>query len=266
MSLNPPISRAAKRLLLNPAILPLLLVMIFAQTAIAGDGTFTSTGGVNGTFDFCVVIQFNATPLQIEYMHRAFQRGSDVLADATEGHHRFGKVNFVNNCGNGCAAAASAEWFVINTPGISGASASEGGFGVPGTWGQFAVSEFDRIGLDQPGSNFNLNIAGFTVAHEFSHAAYGVSDEYSGVDAVNRQQHIGLGADCAPGVGPGTPPYDDPNLSYCLMDYFFGRGGMADNNIPKHMTLKEYCVASNHDPDRNNNQSLNPKHRNMSSC
>lgn len=235
--------------------------MIAVQTARAGDGTFSTTDGINGTFDFCVVIQFNATPTQLEFMRRAFQRGSDVLADATEGHHRFGKVNIVNNCGNGCAAAASAEWFVINKLGVSGASSSPGGFGVHNFWGQFAITEFDAIAFDQPGTDVFLNAAGFTIAHEFAHQAYNVDDEYSGVHPDNRQQRIGLGANCAPGVGPGAPPMDDPNLNYCLMDYFGGRGGMSVGNN-RRITLKEFCVASNHDPDRNNNQSLN--HQGMS--
>lgn len=119
MSLNPPIARTTKGFLLKAAILPILLVVIFAQSAIAGDGTFTSTGGVNGTFDFCVVIQFNATPLSDRVHAPRFSKRQRRAADATEGHHRFGKVNFVNNCGNGCAAAASADWFVINTPGTA---------------------------------------------------------------------------------------------------------------------------------------------------
>ena len=242
-----------------------LVVFLSAQVVRAGDGTFSTTDGINGTFSFCVVLDFNATPAQIDYIQRAFRRGSDVLADATQGHHRFGTVNIVNNCGNGCAAAASAEYFIVGDPQQDGAAAAGGQYGVHGGWGSFSIKVFDRIALDQPGQDLFLNLAGYTVAHEFAHQAYDVADEYGGQDLSkpNGQQWIGLGANCAPGVGPGAPPMDDPNLDYCLMDYFQGRGGMSVvDSGSKRFTLNEFCVASNHDPDRNNHQSF--KHKNKS--
>lgn len=68
-------------------------------TARGGDGTFTTADSVNGTFNFCVTVQFHATEAELQNIRRAFQKASDLLADATEGHHRFGTVNIVNEWG-----------------------------------------------------------------------------------------------------------------------------------------------------------------------
>src|SRR5437870_835223 len=97
-----------------------VFIMIFSQVVKAGDGTFSTTDGINGTFNFCVVVRFNANATQLEYIRRGIQRGSDVIADATDGHHRFSTVNIVNDCGNGCAAAAAAEYFIDNNPNYAG--------------------------------------------------------------------------------------------------------------------------------------------------
>src|SRR5439155_39771 len=102
--------------------------------------------------------------------------GSDVIADATDGYHRFGTVNIVNDCGNGCAAAAAAEYFIDNNPNYAGAAPF--GYGVHGKMGRFPIHLFEAIGFDQPGSTIFLDTAGFTVAHEFAHQAYDLWDEY----------------------------------------------------------------------------------------
>src|SRR6266446_1025963 len=232
-----------------------LFVMIFSQGVKAGDGTFSTTDGINGTFNFCVTVRFNANATQLEYIRRGIQRGSDVIADATDGHHRFGTVNIVNDCGNGCAADAAAEYFIDNRPERAGAAGA--GYGVHGKMGRFPIQLFEGIALDQFGSTIFLDGAGFAVAHEFAHRAYDLDDEYSG----KRDGQDILNANCAPGVGPGASPVDDPNLSYCLMDNFITRGGMSVSQNKK-MTLKEFCVASNHDPDHNTIQSL--RHHNES--
>jgi hypothetical protein len=76
------------------------LLFIFAvlsllpATVDAGNGTFGS-----GAFNFCVSVRFNATPGQLAQIRTAFQNGSDVLLDATDGQHRFGTVRLVNNSG-----------------------------------------------------------------------------------------------------------------------------------------------------------------------
>ncbi|HXM34117.1 MAG TPA: VWA domain-containing protein, partial [Pyrinomonadaceae bacterium] len=237
--------------------------MIASETVRAGDGTFVTTNGIDGTFNFCIVLRFHATEAQLDYLRRGFQRGSDVLADATDGHHRFGVINIVNDCTNGCAAAAAAEFYVDNTPQSNGAAAYGSGYGVHQLMGGFSIHIFEKIANDQlhigAYPTYNLDYAGFTVAHEFAHQAYGVLDEYNGIDLTKPpgQQNVPNNANCAPGSGPNTPPMDSPSLNYCLMDNYQTRGGMTVvDSQSRRMTLKEFCVPSNHDPDHNNYQSF----------
>lgn len=75
----------------------LLVILVLPEKSFAGNGTFTSGDGINGKFDFCVQVRFNATPAQLENIRQALSRASEVLADATDGHHRFGNVNILNN-------------------------------------------------------------------------------------------------------------------------------------------------------------------------
>ena len=71
----------------------------------------------------------------------------------------------------------------------------------------------------------------YTIAHEHTHHAYGVGDEYSG----------------PVGDAEDAPTPDAANLNYSLMDNYFTRGGRSGGGAT--YTLNEYCVASNHDPD-----------------
>jgi uncharacterized repeat protein (TIGR01451 family) len=196
----------------------ILLLPVVAQ---AGNGTFK-----NGQYNFCVSVRFNANAAQLQQIRDAFQNASQVLADATDGQHRFGKITIVNNSG----ASESAEYWVNSGSGRAYATYSQ--YGVRG---QHVMLFFDS---NFQGANAGPNGDAYTIAHEHAHHAYGVADEYSG-PAGN--------AECA------APP-DTAATNFCLMDNYFTRGGNAGGTTAAGYTLNEFCVTSNHDPDLDTNQ------------
>ena len=194
----------------------ILIVLLLPVVAQAGNGTYR-----NGQFNFCVSVRFNATPAQLQQIRDAFQNASQILADATDGQHRFGTVTIVNNSG----ASESAEYWV--NAGTGRAYATLGQYGVRGQHVMlFFASNFQ-------GANAGANGDAYTIAHEHAHHAYGVADEYSGPT----------------GAGDCAPPPDNANLNFCLMDNYFTRGGNAGGTTAGGYTLNEFCVAGNHDPD-----------------
>jgi uncharacterized repeat protein (TIGR01451 family) len=194
----------------------LTVTVVLPAVAYAGNGTLR-----NGQYNFCVSVRFNATPAQLQQIRDAFQNGSQILADATDGQQRFGTVSIVNDSG----ASDSAEFWV--NAGSGRAYATYGQYGVRG---QHVMLFFDS---DFQGANAGPNGDAYTIAHEHAHHAYGVADEYAGP---------GGAAECA-------PPPDTPALNFCLMDNYFTRGGNAGGTTAAGYTLNEFCVASNHDPD-----------------
>ena len=194
----------------------------------AGTGNIIEISPTEKVLEFCVSIQFEATADQINAIRETFSDGNKVLADATDGQFRFGRVDIVNNFGGG----RQAEVWIL--PGVAGAYATCGLYGTPG---EHIIMYYD--------SNFKGNEAvggvvpvdcdacSYTIAHEFAHHLWNVQDEYNGP----------LGpAECEP--LPGSP-----SASFCLMDNYFTRGGNAGAGTT--FTLNEFCVASNHDPDMN---------------
>jgi uncharacterized repeat protein (TIGR01451 family) len=190
-------------------------------TVNAGNGRFN-----NGVYDFCISVRFNASDAELQKIRDAFQRGSQVFADATDGQQRFGTITIVNNSG----ATETAEYWVNR--GAGRAYATIGQYGIRGT---HVNLYFDSNFQEANGADGDA----FTIAHEHAHHTFGVVDEYSGPG-------IGDGADCA--LRPDTGA-----LNYCLMDNYFTRGGRAGGGAV--YTLKEFCVAANHDPDANSFQS-----------
>lgn len=194
--------------------LPFIILLLPAITK-AGNGTFR-----NGQFNFCVSVRFNATASELQTIRDAFQNASQVLADATDGQHRFGTITIVNNSG----ASESAEFWV--NAGSGGATGSWGDYGVRGVHVMlFFVTDF---------LNVSPNGSAYTIAHEHAHHAYGVADEYHG-------PYEGV-AECA-------PPPDTDSLDFCLMDNYTNRGGNVHGTSMGTYTLNEFCVNSNHDPD-----------------
>ena len=195
-----------------------LFTLLASDTAQAGNGRFK-----DGAFDFCVSVRFNATPAELQQIRVAFQNGSQILSDATDGQHRFGKVTLINNSG----ASQSADYWVH--AGEGRAYATQGLYGVRGQHvNMFFDSDFQAVN----GSEGDA----YTVAHEHAHHAYGLLDEYVGPTGI---------AECAPAGGP------EPTLSFCLMDNYFIRGG---NQAGTTYTLDEFCIAANHDPDMDTHQ------------
>jgi uncharacterized repeat protein (TIGR01451 family) len=199
----------------------IMAALALPESAYAGNGTFK-----NGKFNFCVSVRFNATPAQLMQIQMAFQDASQILADATDGQHQFGTVTIVNNSG----ASQSAEVWVNQGPGC--AYATYGKYGVRGEhimlYTQSSLAPRCPHGLFDAG----VNAVKFTVAHEMAHHAYGVLDEY-----INTKYGFG---ECA--------PRPDTTLNFCLMDDYFTRGGG--------FALKEFCVASNHDPNMDTAQEM----------
>ncbi len=201
----------------------LTLIVTTVPKVYAGNGTFK-----NGEFNFCASVRFNASPAQINQIKTAFQNGSDVLLDATDGQHRFGKVTIVNNSG---ASQTAEHW--IN----AGGGRAYATYGQYGRRGQHTNLYFESNFQAANGSDGDA----YTIAHEHTHHAYGVADEYSG----------------PAGNAEDAPTPDTAILNYSLMDNYFTRGGRAFGG---NYTLNEYCVASNHDPDKDTYQeSINGK-------
>lgn len=187
-------------------------IVALPEAAKAGNGTFDA-----GEFNYCASVRFNASAAQLSQIRTAFQNGSQVLADATDGQQRFGTITIVNDSG----ASQSAEYWVN-----AGAGRAYATLGKYGNRGQHVNLYFDSDFQASNGSDGDA----YTIAHEHAHHAYGVADEYSG-----------------PGGNAEDAPFPDTaTLNYSLMDNYFARGGRAFGGG---YTLNEFCVASNHDPD-----------------
>ncbi len=191
----------------------LLITGFFSRPAYAGTGTYK-----DGRFSFCVSVRFNATPEQLRLIREGFERASQVLADATDGQHRFGTVSIVNNRG----AAQAAEFWIYNN--FEATHARNAKYGIKGK----------HVQMDFGYDFGTVEESAYVIAHEFAHDVYTLGDEYQG------QKPLGnfISTECAP-----RP--DFPTLNFCLMDDFDKRGGRANGGTT--YTLNEFCVASNHD-------------------
>jgi Mg-chelatase subunit ChlD len=206
-----------------------------------GTGTFVP-GTEYGLFNFAVSIRFDATEAQIAKIQSAFQAASLVIADATDGKHRFGEITIVNKS----RAGDNAEYWIN-----AGTGRANAWWDTYGKRGQHVQMYFDSHFVSLPSADGDA----YTIAHEFAHHAYGIRDEYrrpnpafdaSRPDAAPRFLEDAL---CAP------PSAQSSSLSYSLMDNYHQRGGrqVASKNPP--YTLNEFCVSSNHDPSGINEQS-----------
>ncbi len=118
--------QSARKLLIRLSILFVITIATTA-TASAGTGKFEPDGNGGGKFNFCVSVRFNSTEAQLQLIRKAFEDGSQVLADATDSHHRFGTINIVNN---DTSSAEDAEFWIL--PGTGRAVSTYGGFGKKG--------------------------------------------------------------------------------------------------------------------------------------
>ncbi len=188
----------------------LLATALLTSTASAGDGTYDATFGF---FDFGVSVRFNATQMQLDRMEQEFEKASLLICDASDGQQEFGEIVVCNNSRGGKAA----EYWILE----NGRSNAPGRYGVAGQHINQYYSDIVSSSSKADGS--------WVIAHEFGHHAYGIKDEYAGPTA-------GSGLKCV-----ATPANPDTQTA-CLIENFWIRG--ADG-----VSLTEWCVASNHDPD-----------------
>jgi Mg-chelatase subunit ChlD len=189
---------------------------------VASPGS-AGTGRLNTTtkkFDVSISVRANFTDAQLNALKGLMQKASDVLGDATDDQHRLGKVYVCNNSRGGKNADI---WRVTGTAGPR-SSANIRGLGMAG----------QRIYLEDDIGTSNANAdGGHVIAHEFGHYAYGIYDEYC-KNCTSAASTVG---ECLATAGTGS-----------LMENFWLR------------PISELCVSSNHDPDRDTDQSaLNTK-------
>ncbi len=236
-------------------------VLAVAVAALAGltVGAFGGTGQnrtlPNGThaLDFGVSIRFDATQQQINRIISVLIGGSFVLADATDGQVRFGRVKLFNNEEGG----AEAEIWIHEEEGVAYTNNWGGWYGQAG--GRISLyypNNFDRSLIQdlQGPVNVPMQWYTYTPAHEMVHLLWRVWDEYIGPDdccvRTTKQPCLNQNVcDCEP--FPGSK-----NATFCLMDNYYNRGGNFDVDPPGTgvYTLNELCVASNHDPDADTTQ------------
>ncbi|MGC2234928.1 MAG: VWA domain-containing protein [Pyrinomonadaceae bacterium] len=207
----------------------LLAVIALSGNARAGNGTFK-----NGVYDFCISVRFNATPAQLQRIREVFEEGNKVFADALDGQQRFGTIHIVNNSG----ASQTAEYWI--NQGRGRAFATYGKYGVRGEHiNLFFASDFQ--GVKGAGGD------AYTIAHEHSHHAFGLGDEYKG-PGKPCSMAIPICAYCE------DPMNHSPTLNFSLMDNYKTRGGRFNGGMI--YTLNEFCVASNHDLNHDTDQDI----------
>ena len=219
-------------------------LLVVAPAAIAGTGTFRDDNGVK-VLDFCVSVDFKATADQLKEIRETFERGSEILADVTDGQLRFGRIAIFDD------GQASSEAEVKVFAGSGQAVATAGEYGVRGT----SISTYYN-------SNYaysvpkDLEANAHTCAHEFLHHLYCLKDEYAGATCAQ----VGMGwcgfpVNCdASSQGECEPLPGSPTAEYCLMDNYYTRGGNMNNPAQDDFTLNELCVSTNHDMDADTGQ------------
>lgn len=222
---------------------PPLTVERLEDRVTPGSGTF-----FNGQFNFSVAVLFNANTTQLDAIRDRFQRGSQVLADATDNQHRFGTVTILNNAGT--AARGRADYWIF--PNEGRAVATYGLYGLPGAHvSMYFPSNFVSVmGIDGDA---------YTIAHEFGHHAYSIGDSYAGpvLDKMGKQVINADGTAASREDAESAPASaESATLNFSLMDDYFRRGGRGPSGDGSTYTLNEFSVASNHDPDGDTWQSF----------
>lgn len=197
-------------------------IVVAVGLGVASPGV-AGTGRLNSTtkmFDVSVSVRANFSQAQLDTLKGLMQKASDLLGDATDNQHRLGKVYVCNNSRGGKNADV---WRVTGTAGPR-SSANIRGLGMAGL----------RVYLEDDIANSNANAdGGHVIAHEFGHYAYGIYDEYC-KNCTSAASTVG---ECLATAGTAS-----------LMENFWLR------------PISEFCVSTNHDPDKDTDQSaLNTK-------
>jgi hypothetical protein len=176
------------------------LAALWATSAQAGNG-----GGVNtdGTVDWSVNFRFPPTAADITNIQTQITDASRTIWDATEGQLRFRTVTIT--CG--ARDEDAADMWLFPQAGRAGVSSWNDG------------SNMRRRGVHV--TQFLPDSTAFVVAHEMSHHAFGLMDEYD-----EQPRHIGR---C-------IEPANITEQSHCLMQ---GEGPVSQT---------EFCTPGNHDP------------------
>lgn len=140
----------------------------FSKNIHAGTGTFK-----DGQFNFCVSLRFQATPDEMSNVRNRFIRASQVIADATDGQHRFGTVTIVDNS----QASEQAEFWIVRRASVGGVTSNA--FGAEyGVQGAITMSYEDFFAPNAVPKDEESQV--YAIAHEFAHSTYGLKDEYAG--------------------------------------------------------------------------------------
>jgi uncharacterized protein YegL len=190
----------------------LAALVLLAPAALGGDGKYSVA---LGTWDFGISMRFDATTQQLERTETEFQKASLLIYDASDGQQEFGDVFCCDMKGAGKAA----EVWVL-APGNAWLSRAPGRFGVSGQHIELCYDDMVYSNAKADGS--------WVVAHEWGHHAYGIKDEYSGPTNGAKE--------CV------VVPAAVADRTACLIENFWNHG--ADG-----VSLTEWCVASNHDPN-----------------
>lgn len=183
---------------------------LWSTGAQAGTGGGVST---DGTIDWTVNFRFPPTTADITNIQTQITDASRIIWDATEGQLRYGTITITCGAPNEDAA----DMWVFPQAGQSSSP----------VW-------TDGTGPTRRGAHVSLMLAAsrpFVVAHEMSHYAFGLSDEYN-----EQSRHIG-------------PCIEWANLteqSHCLMQ---GDGYFAQT---------EFCTPVNHDPNQGEGHPCTP--------
>jgi hypothetical protein len=189
----------------------LTLFFLMLRTAHAGAGHLSPpSGSTPALMDFEVNFRFPPTRAQIDEAEDAVRKASEILCDATDGQVSFGTVRLTG----GAVDEDKADVWLMTEPGRSFVTTNPQGRNL-GTLGR-------RIIL------FRNAVDGPTLAHEMSHHAFGLGDEYK------EDRRFGGGCGIGWSVDPGMT--DEQN-----------------NTLMQDLSATEYTVASNHDRLRGDN-------------
>ena len=197
------------------------IILLSVGVSLGGNGRLDST---TGRFDFIISFRFYVSDDEIrDLVKPRFREASQILYDATDQQHQFGRIIICRNM----STRRYADFLIdVRCTGDCGRSqvTQPGNFGIAD---HHALIKWPRI-LDPVSGHY-------TLAHEFSHLAYNLRDEYEGQDAPSTH--------CTPltsGTTTCLPPV--PGRTACLMgDY--NPGEEIASRTP---TLNEFCVTCNH--------------------
>lgn len=208
-------------------LLTLYFIVITSQMAVGGTGRYNSE---TGKFDFIVAVLFPADSAEIDTIKARFIEASGIIHRATHGKHQFGKITICRLEENvtelGRFNGTYADFLIKGPDTVCKESVT-----VPNGYGQFQKN-FRALILWARIEDFRRGA--YTIAHEFSHLAYGLRDEYEGPGGAS---HCIEGSD----------------INACLMDNYYIRGlgekepiDCPNENALMQPKLNFFCNPSNH--------------------